>query len=179
MILQTARLILREQTEADAPAVFALGSDPAVVRYTHTGVLTSVDQALDILRTYPLADYRRYGYGRWACVLKETGAMIGFAGLKYLPELDEVDVGYQFLPAYWGVGLATEAGRAALEDGFTRLAMRRVIGLVAPENVASARVLTKLGLSPAGRVEYRGMTADRYVIERGRAGDGGGRGGVA
>src|SRR5262249_8110165 len=114
VVLQTERLLLREFVEADAEAFLALGSDPAVNRYTGDPGLASLEQALEIMRAYPMADYQRHGYGRWACVLKETGQVIGFAGLKYLPELDEVDLGYRLLAAYWGRGLATEASRACL-----------------------------------------------------------------
>ena len=91
--------------------------------------------------------------------------VIGFAGLKWLVELGEVDLGYRFLPAYWGVGLATEAGEAVLRYGFERLGLRRVIGLVMPENTASIRVLEKLGLRFDGLIEDRGHRVARYVIE--------------
>src|SRR4051794_9711124 len=118
IILETQRLLLREFDEDDAEAFYLLGSDPAVTRYTGDGGLRDTEHAREILRTHPLADYRKYGFGRWACVLKESGAVIGFAGLKYLEDLKEVDVGYRLLPASWGRGLATEASRAALDHGF-------------------------------------------------------------
>ena len=167
LILETTRLLLREFDEGDAAAFYALGSDPAVIRYTGDpgGGLRDLEHAADVLRARPLSDYRADGFGRWACVLKGTGAVIGFAGLKRLPALGEVDLGYRLLPAYWGAGLATEAGRAVLGYGFGLLQLRRVIGLVHPENAASARVLEKLGFRPAGSVEFGGERVPRYVIE--------------
>ena len=67
-----------------------------------------------MLCKHPIADYRKHGFGRWGVVLKATGRLIGFAGLKYLDELREVDVGYRLLPEYWGMGLATEAAQASV-----------------------------------------------------------------
>ncbi|MFN0059735.1 MAG: GNAT family N-acetyltransferase [Planctomycetota bacterium] len=135
-ILETDRLLLREFEAGDVAAFYLLGSDPAVIRYTCDpgGGFASVEDAAEVLRSHTLADYREHGFGRWACVHKASGAIIGFAGLKRLPELREVDIGYRLLPAHWGSGFATEAGRAILEYAFGRLGLRRVIALVMPEN---------------------------------------------
>jgi RimJ/RimL family protein N-acetyltransferase len=118
LILETDRLLLREFDEGDAEAFYVLGSDPAITRYTGDpgGGLSSIEHAVQVLLAHPMADYVRHGFGRWACVHKATGTVIGFAGLKHLDELGEVDIGYRLLPAYWGAGLATEAGRAAVAD---------------------------------------------------------------
>ncbi|MCP3984270.1 MAG: GNAT family N-acetyltransferase, partial [bacterium] len=126
--------------------------------------LPSLDAAREAIASYP--DWDTVGYGRWASVLKETRAVIGFCGLKYLPELDAVDVGYRFLPKYWGRGLATEACRASLDFGFTTLELEQIIGLVLPENVASIRVLEKVGMQPDGEVVYDGEHALRYSTNR-------------
>jgi RimJ/RimL family protein N-acetyltransferase len=164
-ILETHRLILREFDEADVVPFYRMGSDPGVMRYLSepNGGLKSVEHALEVLRARPLADYQKYGFGRWACVLKATGAVIGFAGLKYLAEEKEIDLGYRLLPAYWAQGLATEACRAVLEYGKTHLRIERIIALVDPENLASVRVLEKLGLKPAGHVEYHGQCLLRFT----------------
>jgi len=168
-ILETERLLLREFDEGDGAAFYRLGSDPAIIKYTGDGGLTGLDHALEVLRTHPLADYSRHGFGRWACVDKATGQVIGFAGLKYLDELQEVDIGYRLLPAYWGQGLATEACRPIVDYGFAHLRLDCIIGLVDPPNVASIRVLEKLGFTPVGMVEYRGESVAKYVIHAKRA----------
>src|SRR6516165_7921619 len=154
VILQTERLILREFDEGDAAAFYVLGSDPAIIRFTGDPGLTSIEHAREVLRSHPLADYQKYGFGRWACLHKETGAIIGFAGLKYLEDLKEVDIGYRLVPAHWGAGLATEAGRAVLDYGFRELHLEEIIGLADPANVASVRVLEKLGFSFDRMMEY-------------------------
>src|ERR1041384_7991053 len=143
MILETDRLLVREFVESDAEALFQLNSDPQVLRFVPDKQLRSVEQAPQMLLDHPIADYRKYGFGRGACILKSSGEQIGFAGLKYLKELDEVDVAYSLIRAYLGLGLATEAARASVRFGFTELRLKRIIGLVMPENIASVRVLEK------------------------------------
>ena len=161
---ETSRLQHRAFTVDDAGAFFALNSHPEVMRFTGEPPLPSLEAAREAIASYP--DFDTVGYGRWACVLKETRTIIGFCGLKYLPLLDAVDVGYRFLPEYWGRGLATEACRASLEFGFDTLQLERIVGLVLPENVASIRVLEKVGMQADGRVVDDGELVLRYSISR-------------
>jgi RimJ/RimL family protein N-acetyltransferase len=164
-MLETERLLLREFTLDDAESFLLLCSHPEVARYTGDNGMTTVDEARAALTAGPLADYCQHGFGRWACVLKSSGNVIGFAGLKYLDDLREVDIGYRFLPAHWGVGLASESARTALADGFERFHLRRVIGLVLPENIASVHVLEKLGLRFSTTIQYRSFHVAKYVID--------------
>lgn len=161
---ETTRLTHRATTIEDAEAFFALNSHPDVMRLTGEERLTSVEAARTAIADYP--DFETVGYGRWACILKETGDLIGFCGLKYLPEHDAVDVGYRFLPDYWGRGLATEACRASVQFGFDILKLERIIGMVLPENEASIRVLTKTGFRANGEIVDDGLTALLYEICR-------------
>ena len=101
VILETDRLLLREYVEDDAESFFKLNTYPEVVRFVPDKPLVNVEQARQTLIDHPIADYRRYGFGRGACILKSTGEQIGFAGLKYLDELGEVDLAYRLLPAHW------------------------------------------------------------------------------
>lgn len=162
---ETARLIQQAMTIDDASAFFALNSHPLVMRYTGEPSLKSEDEARQAISRYP--DFETVGYGRWGCILKETKALIGFCGLKYLPELDEVDLGFRFLPEYWGRGLATEAGRACIAFGFDVLGLERIIGLVLADNAASIRVLEKVGMRLDGEILYDEHRALRYTIEAG------------
>lgn len=165
-ILETDRLLLREFDEGDVEAFHVLGSDPEIIRYTADpgGGLKGLEHAREILRSHPMTDYRKHGFGRWACVHKANAEVIGFVGLKHLDELDEVDIGYRLLPSYWGEGLATEACRAVLDYGFARLQLERIIGLVDPRNVASVNVLEKLGMTFSGMIEDQGQRVAKYVI---------------
>ncbi len=164
MILETDRLFLREYVEDDAEALFRLNSDPKVLRFTGDESLLNVEHAREILLAHPMADYRKYGFGRWACILKSTGDHIGYAGLKYLEELGEVEIGFRLMRAQWGFGFATEASIASVRFGFADLALKSIIGLVMPENIASVRVLEKTGLRLSGTARYWGRQVAKYVI---------------
>ena len=164
VILETDRLLLREYVEEDAEAFFNLNSDPEVLRFVPDKQLLNVEQARQILIDHPIADYRKHGFGRGACILKSTGEQIGFAGLKYLEDLGEVDVAYRLMPTHWGQGLATEAAVASVLFGFADLGLKQIIGLVMPENIASVRVLEKTGLRYIETVTFWERQFSKYVI---------------
>jgi RimJ/RimL family protein N-acetyltransferase len=144
--MQTENLILRPFTLDDAEAWLPLISLPEIIRYTGDTPTSSVEEAREILRSRPLRDYAVHGYGRMAVIEKASGRLVGFSGLKYVAELDDVDIGYRFLPDCWGKGYATESARAVMEQGAREHGVRRIVGTVHPENPASGRVLEKLGL---------------------------------
>jgi ribosomal-protein-alanine N-acetyltransferase len=164
VILETDRLLLREYVEDDAEAFFELNSDPQVLRFVPDKGLLNVEQARQILIDHPIADYRKYGFGRGACILKSTGEQIGFAGLKYLEEFGEVDVAFRLMRSHWGLGLATEAALASVRFGFADLGLKGIIGLVMPENKASVRVLEKTGLHYVETVTFWGSQFSKYAI---------------
>jgi RimJ/RimL family protein N-acetyltransferase len=164
VILETDRLLIREYVEDDAQMFFELNSNPEVLRFVPDKPLLNVEQARQLLLDHPIADYRKYGFGRGACILKSTGEEIGFAGLKYLEELGEVDVAYRLLPSHWGLGLATEAALASVHFGFAHLGLKQIIGLAMPENIASVRVLEKTGLRYVETVTLWGSQFSKYVI---------------
>jgi RimJ/RimL family protein N-acetyltransferase len=144
--METKRLILRPFTLDDAEAWLPLVSLPEIIRYTGDTPATSVAQARELLRTRPLRDYAVHGYGRLAVVEKSSGRLVGFSGFKYVDDLQDVDIGYRFLPDCWGKGYATESAEALMEQGRRLHGFRRIVGTVHPDNPASGRVLEKLGL---------------------------------
>ncbi len=145
-MLETERLILRPFTLDDAEAWLHLISDPDVIRYTGDTPAGSIDEARELLRTRPLRDYAMHGYGRLAVIEKASARLVGFSGLKYVPNLQDVDIGYRFLPDCWGKGYATESARPLMEHGWRELGLKRIVATIHPDNPASGRVLEKLGL---------------------------------
>jgi RimJ/RimL family protein N-acetyltransferase len=145
--IETDRILLREFGMEDADAVFEFSSDLEVQKYTGDVTLETVEEAKDIIKNVWFSDYKKYGYGRWAVVYKPENKVIGFAGLKYLPELNETDIGYRFLPKYWGKGIATEVSREIIKYGFEILKLDRIIGITMPKNIASYKVLEKIGMN--------------------------------
>lgn len=165
-VLETERLVLRPFTLKDVVPSHAMQLDPEVTRYTHDGGVRTLDEIERTVRENVLGDYERVGFGRFAVEARMTGEFIGFAGLKYLPEHDLVDLGYRLRRDQWGKGLATEAGKAALDFGFNTLRLDRVHALVLPENEASVRVLEKLGMHFENEFMEDGLMAHRYVVVR-------------
>jgi len=144
--LETERLRLRLFTLDDLPAMYELSTDPDVIKYADTPV-KDMAEARQRLEQGPLADYQKYGYGRFAVELKETGEVIGFCGIKYLPEIDLPEVGYRYLKEYWGRGIGTEAAKACVRFARDDLKVNKLVALIIPENIASIRVAEKLGMS--------------------------------
>ena len=99
---------------------------------------------------------------------KPDNKLIGFAGLKYLPEYDETDIGYRILPDYWGKGLMTEVGKEIIKYGFEKLGVDSIIGIADPDNVGSCRVLEKIGLEFYKLDKYSGEEelSNWYEIEK-------------
>jgi RimJ/RimL family protein N-acetyltransferase len=156
-VIDTGRLILRRFTPEDLEAFYQLGSRPEIIRHAQSTPLASLEAAREFMDAAPFHDYATYGYGRFACVWKETGEVIGFSGVKYVPEIDETELGYRFFPEFWGIGLATEAGRASVDFARVDLGLRRLVAMVHPDNLASARVLEKLGFSIERQLHYSGL----------------------
>ena len=146
MIIETERLILREMVLDDAEDMLRLHSVPEVQKYTGEAIITSLDEIKEKIKKLRTRDYERHGFGRWATLLKDEMQFTGWAGLKYLPQFDEVDLGYRFLPEFWGKGIATEASRAILKYGFDQLKLKKIIAIAMKEHVASIRVMQKVGM---------------------------------
>lgn len=156
MTIETERLILRRFTPDDAEAYFPLVGDPTLNRYTGQDLVNTVEDARQVLLNYPIRDYERHGYGRMACIEKSSGKLIGFSGMKYLPDLQEVDIGYRFLPDAWGKGYATESASVLMQQVITDFKLPRVIGMADRKNGGSIKVLQKLGLVFEREIEVEG-----------------------
>ncbi len=144
--METAQLRYRPFTLEDAKAYAPLVQRADVLRYTGEKPAADLAAVEEILRTRPLADYQTYGYGRMACIEKTSGILVGFCGLKFLPEFGLADIGYRFVPEVWGRGYASESATFFVRYGLETLKLPSVIGFAMPENIASIKVLEKCGL---------------------------------
>lgn len=171
-VYQTKRLLLRPFTDKDVHSFHRMTSEPEVIKFTGGGLDPdlSPSEVIKLMHIAPLGDYEKFGYGRHAMVVKETNQVIGFTGLKYLPELEQTDLGYRMFPEYWGQGLATESCWPMLKFAFDELQLGEVIGIAMPENKASCHVLSKVGMQFVDErelydewVRYYLMTQDDYI----------------
>lgn len=108
--------------------------------------MTDLSQAKKVLDEVILPQYLLYNHGRWAVHQKPLLEFVGWCGLKYIPEREDIDLGYRFKKKSRGKGFATEAASACLQYGFSQLRLQKIIGRALPENLASIRVLEKCGM---------------------------------
>ncbi|MCI0439420.1 MAG: GNAT family N-acetyltransferase [Chloroflexi bacterium] len=147
VLLTTDRLALREFVEGDWQAVHEYASDPEVCRFMVWGPNTEEQTRSFIARMVELRQERPRASFELAIELREEGRLIGACGIRARPpEKRQGDIGYVLNSSYWGKGYATEAARALLAFGFERLGLRRIIATCATDNIASARVLEKVGM---------------------------------
>lgn len=144
-ILQTTRLRLRAITPDDAPFYLELLNDPAFIEHIGDRGIRTLDEARRAVAEGPAAMQEARGHSLYVVELKETGAPIGMSGLIKRDTLDDVDIGYAFLPQYRGCGYAFEAGQAVLAYAPT-IGLKRVVAITKPRNIASNQLLLKLGL---------------------------------
>ena len=161
--LETKRLRLRLFTHDDLPVMHLLNTDPDVIKYADDPA-EDLEETRRRLEEGPLSDYKKYGYGRFAVELKETGEVIGFCGIKYLPEIDLPEVGFRYLKTYWGKGIGTEAARVCVDFARQDLKIKKLVALIIPENIASIRVAEKLGMLRGPLIHIYGVDALQYEM---------------
>lgn len=144
LVFETERLLIRPFTLDDIEPSYIMNLDAEVSKYTADGGVVSREELERRITENVFGDYEKHGYGRLAVELKSEGKFIGFTGLKYLEDIDEVDLGYRFMKQYWGKGIATESAKAVIKFGFEELKLERIVASVLPDNVGSINVLEKL-----------------------------------
>ena len=144
-VAETERLRVRRLDVGDAAFIFRLLNDPSWIRYIGDKEVRSPDDARRYLEQGPLAMYERVGFGLYAVELKDGREPIGMCGLIKRPSLDDVDLGFAFLPDFRRRGYAFEAASAVLAHGRTALGLRRIAAILTRDNDRSASLLAKLG----------------------------------
>ena len=162
VIIETDRLLLRSFVEDDASLLYELNSDPAVTVYT-LDLMTDPEQAKKVINEVIIPQYTLYNHGRWAVNLKDGLQFIGWCGLKYVAERNEVDLGYRLMKKFWGKGYATEAAFASLEYGFDKINLQQIVGRALPGNLASIKVLEKCNMQYVGDEYIDGLLHKTYV----------------
>lgn len=161
--IETDRLYLRRFTPDDLNELAVIFADPAVLRYLATGQPATREETnvalLSIIR-----HWHRHGYGRWAVVHRATNKLIGYGGLRSFDGRPELV--YLLAKEYWGRGLATELAHGCLEYGFRHHNFDRIIALTRPENLASRRVLEKVGLRFERNTNFLNIDVVFYALTR-------------
>ena len=143
--LETARLLLRPLTHADTAFIIELLNEPSFIQNIGQRNVHTDEEARTYITNAALNSYAKNGFGLAAVMLKETNEIIGMCGLIRREALDDVDLGYAFLPRFWGKGYAVESAEAWLKFGWEVIGLTRIVAIVDPANEPSVRVLEKLG----------------------------------
>jgi [ribosomal protein S5]-alanine N-acetyltransferase len=147
LVCETPRLRLRRlHADADRQFILSLVNEPSWLENIGDRGVRSLDDARAYIANGPLASYAKHGFGLFCVELRESGEAIGMCGLIKRDWLEEVDVGFAFFPKYWGKGYAYESAAGVIEWAREACGVRRVAGIVKPGNLASIRVLEKLGM---------------------------------
>ncbi|MGF1539230.1 MAG: GNAT family N-acetyltransferase [Pleurocapsa sp.] len=147
IVIKTQRLLLRHFVLEDAEQLAIIQADPVVMKFLRRRNYQETLETLDWI----FKCYDKYGYGLWAVIHKADNKLIGRAGLIWqnLPaiNLKDVEIAYLLAQDYWGRGLGTEAATAIRDYGFEVIGCKRLISLIEPNNIASQKVASKVGLN--------------------------------
>lgn len=113
-----------------------------------------------------LKHWQKHGFGTWALIYQPNQQLIGHCGLHHLEQTSEVELTYTLNPDYWRQGLATEAASAVLQWGFETLILEQIVAVTGPNNLASQRVMQKLGMKYEKNIQYNGSEAMYYALSR-------------
>ncbi len=147
IVIETDRLLLRRLCADDAGFILELVNDPDWLRYIGDKGVRNLDDARAYIENGPLAMYARHGFGLWRVELKDGRTPIGMCGLIKRDTLEDVDIGFAYLPRFRGCGYAREAAAATLAHGANGLGLRRIVAITSPDNAASGRLLEAIGLN--------------------------------
>lgn len=169
--IETPRLILRSPELADTPGLHAVLGDPEAMRFIPSGVKKTLEETeAQVRRRIELEE--TLGMTAWTVVEKETGEIIGGAGLFPVERKGpEIEVAYHLVRSRWGRGYATEAAAASMRHGFESLGLARIIAICNPANTASSAVMRRCGMTYLGWSVY--YERDVVMYEKRRSPGGG------
>ncbi len=162
LLIDTERLTIRQFTLDDAAFTLGLLNQPSFLEFIGDRGVRDLDTAVRYITNGPLLSYQQHGYGLMVVTRKPDGLPAGICGLLKRATLEHPDIGYAFLPEFWGQGLAEEAARAVLRHAREGLGIGTIVAVVSPGNSASTRLLHKLGFAFERPVR---LTPDAAEIE--------------
>jgi ribosomal-protein-alanine N-acetyltransferase len=163
--IRTSRLFLQALQAADAVVLQRIYQSEGVLQYFPDQEPPPLERVERFI-TGQQAHWLTHGYGNWGILPDGEREIIGWAGLQYLPELSETEVGFLLDHPFWGKGYATEAALACLRFGFERFNLDHIIALIHPHNLASQRVIDKCGMTYEETLSLWGIQLMRFGRKR-------------
>lgn len=167
--IETDRLLLRELLFSDVDGLFELESNPNVHLFVGNKPVTHIDECRAYVE-FIHQQYKDFGTGRWAVILKETNEFLGWSGIKFITNeinnhKDFYEIGYRFIEKHWGKGYATEAGKAFIDYAFNEMKVDALYAYADAGNENSRKILEKLGLRYVNSFEYEGELEVWYELK--------------
>jgi len=162
IICETKRLIIRHFDLSDAEYVLKQLNEASFIRFIADKQVRNIIDAEKYLKDGPMASYHKFGFGLNMVLLKSSGVPIGMCGLLKRAELEHPDLGYAFLPKFWGKGYASEASEAILINAANIHRQNVVLAVTLPDNQTSNCLLTRIGFTQKGTVELYGSENNLY-----------------
>lgn len=159
--LKTKRLLLRQATQEDTEAIFAVFCDPQVTQFHNLETFTAVDEAIEVIERRVKAFESGYGI-RWGIARQQDNRLIGSCGFTWDRNANAAEVGYELASQFWRQGIMSEALRALLQYGFEVIELEYVIAQVMLANVASKKLLQKLGFQSQGILQQHRFWKGQY-----------------
>ncbi len=168
-MISTERTTMRRMLSTDAAELHLTVGAPSVMKYWVGGADRTIAETEQRIARFQ-AHWDTHGFGDWGVLLKQRQELIGFCGLHYIPDMQDVTLGYALNERVCRCGYATEICQAVLEYGFSNLNIPLIVAVIWPENVASIALAQKLGMifdseiiwGGGQRVVY-GMSRDRWL----------------
>lgn len=146
-VFETDRLRLRRMSHDDADFMLALLNEPSFIRNIGDRGVRTTDAAREYIAKGALASYEKFGFGLYVVETRDGGTPIGICGLVKRDILEDVDIGYAFLPPFWSKGYAIESAAGVMNYAGSTLGLKRLAAVVNPDNSSSIRLLEKLGFA--------------------------------
>jgi [ribosomal protein S5]-alanine N-acetyltransferase len=159
--LETERLTLRQTTYKDAEAIFAIFSDPKVTQFHNLDTFVHIDEAIATIERRKKGFERDLGI-RWGIARKQDNVLIGSCGFTWIKEANAAEIGYELSSQFWKQGIMSEALRSILHYGFENKGLDFVVAKVMLENLASKKLLEKLGFSSQGILKQHGFWKGKH-----------------
>ena len=143
-IIETERLIICQLTVEDKEFIFELLNTPSWLKFIGNKNINSIEDAENYILNVPMKSYEKFGFGLYMTKLKDD-TPIGICGLIKRGVLEDVDLGFAFLPEYEGKGYAFEAASAVMTYAKSILGLEKIVAITNPDNIASIKLLKKIG----------------------------------
>jgi RimJ/RimL family protein N-acetyltransferase len=154
-VIETERLALRPLDTSDAEFILRLLNEPSWLRHIGDRGVRTLEDARQYIETGPVTMFRQHGFSLFLVERKEDAVAVGMCGLIKRESLEHVDLGFAFLPEFWGRGYAFEAASAVLAWARGAHGLTRVVAITSQNNHASGRLLEKLGFRFEGMVRLK------------------------